>query len=144
METMNCSQIRDSLIRHLNAGIEVGTLMNQCVFTLPIRSLDDRSTEVFIEDKLGGFYRVHDAGITSSHLFAQGIHITEHKAQLFEEMAQRLGAAYTDGTFEKSCRLEEIENAILAVSQCAALASIEVAAHKPNFRDEPIINRVER
>jgi hypothetical protein len=144
MEIMNCSEIKESLVRHLSEGIDFSKVMDQCVFTLPLRSLDDRSVEVFVEKKLGEFYRVHDAGITSSHLFAQGIHITEKKSLLFEEVARRLGVTYLEGRFETSCQMAELQNAILAVSQCSALASLEVAAHKPVFEDEPIITRVQR
>jgi hypothetical protein len=78
--------------------------MDQCVFSLPIRGLDERPTDVFVEKQLGQSFRVHDAGITTSHLFAQGIHITEHKASMLEEVAKRLGVSYLAGTFEVSCK----------------------------------------
>lgn len=144
METTNCSQIRQQLINRLSNDIEASVIEGQCVFTLPIRTVDDRTTEVFIEKQLGDTYRVHDAGITTSHLFAQGIHITENKTELFEEMARRLGATYMAGMFEKWCKENEIQDAIMAVGQCASLATMEVAAHKPIFEEEPITKRVER
>lgn len=144
MEIMNCSEIKNSLIRHLSSGVESSTINDQCVVTLPLKSVDERAVEVFVQQKLGDFYRVHDAGITSSHLFAQGIHMTQHKTALFEEVARRMGVAYLDGRFETSCRMGEIDNAILAVSQCASIVSLEVAAHKPVFEDEPIVTRVQR
>lgn len=144
METTNCSLIRKSLIQRLSDDVEVSMVSGQCVFTLPLKSLDERHTEVFIEKQLGDNYRVHDAGITSSHLFAQGIHITENKSVLFEEMARRLGATYLSGTFETRCKEDKLQDAILAVGHCAAMASIEVAAHKPMFEEEPITTRVQR
>jgi len=131
METTNCSQIREALIRRLNDEIAVQTVLNQCVFSLPFKCLDERATDVFVEKMLGDLYRVHDAGITTSHLFAQGIHITGHKAEVFEEVAKRLGVGYLAGTFEVSCKESEVQDAILAVGQCSALATFEVAAHKP-------------
>jgi hypothetical protein len=144
METTNCSHIRESLIRRLSEDIEVSVVSGQCVFTLPIQSLDARGAEVFIEKQLGDTYRVHDAGITTSHLFAQGIHITEHKTQMFEEMARRLGATYMSGVFEAWCKESELQDAILSVGQCAAMATMEIASHKPIFEEEPVSTRVER
>ncbi len=141
---MNCLNIRAALIHRMSDNIEVSMVQGQCVFTLPIKSLDDRLTDVFIEKQLGNIYHVHDAGITTAQLFAQGIHITELKAKLFEEMARRLGVAYTGGTFEVSCQETELQDAILAVGQCAAIATYEVAAHKPIIEEEPIKTRVQR
>ncbi len=144
MGTTNCSEIRESLIRRLSEDIAVSTVDGQCVFSLPIRCLDDRPTDVFVEKLLGDSYRVHDAGITTSHLFAQGIHITEFKAEMFEEVAKRLGVSYLAGTFQVSCKESEIENAILAVGQCSALATIDVATQKPVIEEDPIKTRVHR
>lgn len=144
METTNCSQIREALIRRLSDEIVISTVMDQCVFSLPIKGLDDRTTDVFVEKMLGESYRVHDAGITTSHLFAQGIHITEHKADMFEEVAKRLGVNYLAGTFEVSCKESEIQDAILAVGQCSAMATVEVASHKPVIEEDPIKTRVHR
>jgi hypothetical protein len=144
METTNCSQIREALIRRLSDEIVISTVMDQCVFSLPIKGLDDRSTDVFVEKMLGESYRVHDAGITTSHLFAQGIHITEHKADLFEEVAKRLGVNYLAGTFEISCKESEVHDAIFAVGQCSAMATVEVASHKPVIEEDPIKTRVQR
>jgi hypothetical protein len=89
-------------------------------------------------------YRVHDAGITTSHLFAQGIHITQHKASLLEEVAKRLGVNYVGGTFEVSCKQQEIQDAILAIGQCSAMATVEAASHKPVIEEDPIKIRVQR
>ncbi|MGB8061100.1 MAG: DUF1828 domain-containing protein [Candidatus Sulfotelmatobacter sp.] len=122
----------------------ISTVTDQCVFSLPIKGLNDRTTDVFVEKMLGDSYRVHDAGITTSHLFAQGIHITEHKAEMFEEVAKRLGVNYLAGVFEVSCKESEIQNAILAVGQCSAIATVEVASHKPIIEEDPIKLRVER
>lgn len=144
METSSCSEIREALLRRLGEGVAVSTVSDQCVFSLPIRTLDDRVTDVFVEKLLGESYRVHDAGITASHLFAQGIHITERKADLFEEVARRLGVTYLAGTFEVSCKEKDVYDAILAVGQCAALATVEVASHKPVVEEDPIRTRVHR
>ncbi len=141
---MNCSDLRTSLIRKINDEVETSIVAGQCVFTIPIKSLDDRYTEVFVENKLGDMYRVHDAGITTSHLYAQGIHMTEHKSEIFEEMARRLGVFYVRGAFEVSCKREQVDTAILAISQCAAIASFELASHGPVVEQEPIERRVER
>ena len=144
MEIMSCSQIKEALIRRLNDDIAVTMVQNQCVFSLPFRCLDERITDVFVEKMLGDLYKVHDAGITTSHLFAQGIHITGHKADMFEEVAKRLGVGYLGGTFEVSCKESEIQDAILAVGQCSSLATFEVAAHKPIVEEDPVTTRVHR
>jgi Domain of unknown function DUF1828 len=144
METTNCSQIREALIRRLSDQIVISTVMDQCVFSLPIRGLDERPTDVFVEKQLGQSFRVHDAGITTSHLFAQGIHITEHKASMLEEVAKRLGVSYLAGTFEVSCKESEVQDAILAIGQCSAMATVESASHKPVIEEDPIKTRVDR
>lgn len=144
METTSCSELRTSLIRKLNDEVETSIIAGQCVFTIPIRSLDDRYIEVFVERKLGDQYRVHDAGITTSHLFAQGVHITERKSGLFEELARRLGVLYVRGSFEISCRKELVDGAILAIGQCASIATFELAEHVPVVERESVKQRVFR
>ena len=118
MEQTNCLLVKESLIRRVTAEIYVSTVMDQCVFTLPIKTFDDRSVDVFVQKRLGDLYLVHDAGITTSQLFAQGIHVTERKAFYFEEMARRLGAQYADGMFQVSCKRQDVDDAI---TRCGAV-----------------------
>jgi len=68
MEATTCSNIKEALIRRLSDEIVISTVMGQCVFSLPIKGLEERTTDVFVEKMLGESFRVHDAGITTSHL----------------------------------------------------------------------------
>jgi hypothetical protein len=144
MDKMNCNTVRQSLIDHLSAGIEVTTLADQCVFTLPLKTLDDRLTDVFVEQKLGDTFLVHDAGMTTSQLFAQGIHLTEAKNRLLNDIARRLGVVYQNGMFQAACKAADVENRVLAIGQCIGFGMLEVASHKPTFEEEPVVSILQR
>lgn len=90
-DLVNCTSVRQSLLRRLSDDICVMQAADQCVLTFPLRTLDDRHPDVFVDKKLGGSYLVHDAGKTASHLFAQGIHMTESRNSTFRQIASHLG-----------------------------------------------------
>jgi hypothetical protein len=144
MDKMNCNSIKQSLIDRLAADIEVTALHHQCVLTLPLKTLDDRLTDVFVEEKLGDMFLVHDAGMTTSQLFAQGIHLTESKNKLLSEIARRLGVIYKNGMFQVACKGQDVEASVFAVGQCIGFGMLEVASHKPTFEEEPVLSIVQR
>ena len=80
METQGCSSIRDSLLSFLGTELEVSTFENQCIITLPLKTLDDRFLDVYVEPRIGDYIVVHDGGRTASELHAQGIHLTDTNA----------------------------------------------------------------
>ena len=111
---------------------------------LPLKTLDDRYLDVYIESKIGDFAIVHDGGRSTAELFAQGIHLTDAKEAQLKAVAARYGASYADGSFSVGCRLESVQQAVLAVAQCASLAMYDVLTHAPVIEAEPLALVVRR
>ena len=65
METQVCSSIRDALLSFLGAELEVSTFEDQCIITLPLKTLDDRFLDVYVEPRIGDYVVVHDGGRTA-------------------------------------------------------------------------------
>src|SRR5262249_42816963 len=144
MDLASCNSVRDSLIRRLSDDISVIQIADQCVFSFPFRTLDDRYPDIFVDRKLAGSFLVHDAGKTASHLFAQGIHMTEGRAKNLKEISSRLGVEFADGMFQVLCDASTLEVAILAVAECILLGTVDIAYHKPTFDDEPVTSIIKR
>jgi hypothetical protein len=98
---------------------------------------------VFVHEKIPGFFAVDDGGKTAAELFAQGIHLTDVRLAVMEELAERYGATFAQGTFRIGCRTEKLNAAIVSIAQCATLATWYVLGHKPKFDEEPILHRIE-
>jgi hypothetical protein len=111
---------------------------------LPTKTLDDRYIAVFVDRKTPDYFVVHDAGKTAAELHAQGIHITDLRAETFAQMADRLGAMFMDGVFQLGCKENDLHSAILAICQCESMGMWHVLGHKPDFAEEPLLSRVER
>ena len=146
METQGCSSIRDSLLSFLGTELEVSTFENQCIITLPLKTLDDRFLDVYVEPRIGDYIVVHDGGRTASELHAQGIHLTDTKRALLQLMASRYGASFDgkDDTFKIGSKGDAVQSAILAIAQCASLAMHDVLSHSPVIEAEPTRARVRR
>ena len=143
MEQANCGSLKAELLEYIARQIDVTAVRDKCVITLPTKTLDDRYPDVFIERKMPDYFLVHDAGKTTSELFAQGIHITDARADLLSSAAERLGVNFVDGVFNVGCTGAGLSGAILAVSQCMSLGMWEVVHHKPDFGDAPILTLAE-
>jgi len=144
MEQTNCLSIRDSLVAFLGQEIQVIESKDGCVLVLPGKTLDDRQNAIFIDQRMPDFFLVHDAGKTTAELHAQGVHITDTREQAFAQMADRLGAVFSNGVFQIGCNRDELYHAILAVGQCESLGMWHLLGHKADFSDEPIRSRVDR
>ena len=144
MEQTSCHSLRDSLVAYFAQEVEVATYREKCVVTLPLNTLDGSFISIYLEDMLNGLFVVNDGGKTVADLFAQGIHLTDTRNASLTTMARRLGASFSNGVFEVGCKREKIYDAIFAISQCCALASIEVLQVKPVVEEEPISVRVGR
>lgn len=138
-----CSSLKDDFGRFYAAELSVSQERGACIVTLPSKTIDDRCPDVFIEEKLDR-YLVHDGGKTASELFAQAVHLTESREQALQDMAQTLGATFSDGMFRAICSRDELEKTILLVGDCAVMASWLLLQQKPVFTDVPIIARVDR
>jgi len=144
MEILNCSSIKTSLIDFLRTQVEVASFTDRCVITLPIKTLDDRLVDVVVERKLSDFFVVHDAGKTLNELFVQGISITDIKKTHLEAMARQFGVELSGEVFKIGCKIDKLQNAILAISQCSTLAMFELLSHRPEVEEEPLSSRVGR
>src|SRR5258708_1178478 len=90
----NCRLLRANLLEFLGSAIDVIETRDACVLTLPQKTLDDRRASVFVQEKMPDYFLVHDGGKTAAELFAQGIHITDLKQTILEELAERYGATF--------------------------------------------------
>jgi hypothetical protein len=136
--------IRESILTFLGAHLEVTPFDDYCLVTLPLKTADDRSLDVFIEPKLGDFFLVHDGGKTAAELYAQGLHVEGARLRTMRAIAECYGATFDSGTFTIGCRKEGVQSAVMAVSQCASLAMVDVLSHQPVIEEEPVIARVTR
>lgn len=140
----NCQFLKETLFEFLGNAINVTAIKDYCVLTLPQKTVDDRLVSVFVHENIPGYFLVDDGGKTAAELFAQGIHITDVKMVGLEDLAERYGATFSEGTFRIGCRTERLNDAIMSISQCATLATWHVLAHKPRFEEEPVLHRIEK
>ncbi len=142
----NCDSLKDSLVAFLGANMEVTTANGRCIVTLPVRTLDDRFINVYVEPKLGSYVLVHDGGKSIAELFAQGIHLSDGQAAHMKAVARRYGATFQNDMFTCGAHSDsvELQVAILAIAQCAAMAMVPVLSHEAVVEDEPISARVAR
>lgn len=139
----NCQFLKKTLLEFLGNAIDVTETRDYCVLTLPQKTIDDRLASVFVQEKMPGFFLVDDGGKTAAELFAQGIHVTDLKLAALEELAERYGATFVQGTFRIGCHAEKLNAAIVSIGQCATLATWYVLGHKPRFEEEPVLHRIE-
>ncbi len=140
MESQTCRSIRAALLEYFGEQTEVLSLGNTCVISLPIKTVDNRWVDVYIDERMEGYYVVHDAGKTSSELISHGVKITGGQMATFNQIAGSFGAAVQeDGSFVFGCKREGLQEAIFAVAQCASLGMLEVVKHRPVVEDEPVV-----
>jgi hypothetical protein len=145
MAASTCSSIKDELLKFFTAHASVATRGSMCVLTLPVRTIDGRFVEVFVEEKLGDAVLVHDAGKTAGELHVQGLHWTAARRDLLRRVAERFGVTLDDrGVFQKACKRAAASEAVLAISQCASVGMFEVVQHAPRVEEEPIAAQVKR
>jgi hypothetical protein len=145
MAASTCSSIKDELLKFFTAHTSVATRGPMCVLTLPVRTIDGRFVEVFVEEKLGDAVLVHDAGKTAGELHVQGLHWTAARRDLLRRVAQRFGVTLDDrGVFQMACKRGRVSEAVLAISQAASVGMFEVVQHAPRVEEEPIAAQVKR
>lgn len=144
MAQLTCSQIKDLVVSSLGQNTEVTSVRGTCIVTLPLKTIDDRYPDVFIDRVGEDSYRIHDAGITTSQLFSQGVHLTELKTAALVDMAERLGIFFSNGVFQTLVKADGIEASVFAISQCTSIGMFELLSHKPIVEEEPMSGRVKR
>jgi hypothetical protein len=113
--------------------------------TLPIRTIDGRFVEIFIEQKFGDSLLVHDAGKTAGELHLQGLHWTESRRTILASIAAKFGVSIdSKGVFQVACKADTVADAIISVSQCAAVGMFEIAQHFPVIEEEPVASQIKR
>jgi hypothetical protein len=101
--------------------------------------------EIYVEEKLGDVFIVHDGGKTTAELFSQGIHVRDSKrAAVLKNLAGRYGATFDNGSFSVACHRDGIQDAVLSIAQCTTLAMFDLLRHVPVVEDEPMVTRVGR
>ena len=131
---MDCRQVKHSLLRFIDKELMVTPFPGHCTVTLPLMTLDGRYIDVHVEEvDEGRRVEVHDGGRAASELYAQGIHLAASKRAVFGALAKRYGARFDeeDDTFRMPTGSGDVQDAILAIAQCASLAMHDVLLHKP-------------
>jgi len=144
--TLNCSELRDLIAAQFGEHVRVRVSRDHCIVTLPIKTVDDDRISVVVEEKLG-YFLVHDGGTTDSALFSQGVTLHPRKLEQQHEIARRFGVEVVDNLIRRTGPLRDLKQiyeAVLAVAQCAALASLELMSHQVEIEDEPIVGKVGR
>lgn len=144
MDPINCRSIRDLLVSYFGANTEVTTANDRCIVTLPLTTLDDRSVHVYVQQTMADYVVVSDGGKSMAELFAQGIHLTETQISFMKTIARHYNATFIGNIFQIGCKLSEVQQSVVAIAQCAALAMVPVASHRAVIEDEPVSARIAR
>lgn len=144
MDQQTCLTLKESFNRYFLNEVAVTAWRDCCVLTLPIKTLDQRYPDVFIEKKLENSFLVHDSGTTVAQLYAQGIHVTESRSASFEAIARRFGAVYAEETFQRLSDARELESSVLAIAQCELLGMYEVLGHTPLVEQDSVDLRIKQ
>jgi Domain of unknown function DUF1828 len=144
MDKTYCHSLKDSLLSFMGQEVSIRESRSGCVLVLPTKTLDDRLVTVFVDRKAKDYFLVHDAGKTAAELHAQGVHITDMRAEAFSQMAERLGANFADGIFQVGCNQKSLTTSVLSISQCESMGMWHILGHKPDLAEEPIKSYVEK
>lgn len=140
-----CRSLKDSLLTFLGQQVEVSAVEHRCILTLPLKTLDGRYLEVFVDQTVGDDYvLVHDGGNAVAELFLQGIHLTSTRESQMRQIAKRYRANFIANSFSVGVKHEKVNDAILAIAQCSSLAMFDVIKHEPVIEEEPILALVKR
>jgi hypothetical protein len=126
MQTANCQSIKNAVLQHLTEGTSVEHAGNLCIVTLPIRTIDDRLVDVFVESRQSDFYLVHDAGKAANELILRGINITNAMNRNYSLLAEKFGVKWSDEMFQTGCKLSRIPQSALAVAMCSSMATLDL------------------
>ncbi|MDQ6666225.1 MAG: hypothetical protein M3Z23_17745 [Acidobacteriota bacterium] len=125
-----CSMLKDSLAKYFGEQVRITDLNNQCIFTFPLKTLDNRLVAVIVEEKLGGYYAVHDGGKTDSALFCDGLSMTDSIRDNQKRIARAFGVSVADKLIQKTCTSEELNETIMSIAQCAAMFTTQLLSRE--------------
>lgn len=138
MPVVSCDSVREVILKHLSELTRVEQARDLCIATLPVRTLDGRLVDVFIEQRIGDYVRVHDADKAANELILQGVNITSSISGNCERIAQSFGVAWSDEMFQSNCKIEKISSAALSVAMCSSLAMVHLLGHVEEPEQETV------
>src|SRR4051794_38149538 len=126
MQTANCKSIKAAVLQHLAEGTAVEHVGELCIVTLPIRTIDDRLVDVFVEPRQADFYLVHDACKAANELILRGINITNAMNRNYSLLAERFGVKWSGEMFQTGCKVNGIASSALAIAMCSSMATLDL------------------
>jgi hypothetical protein len=142
MATDKCLSIKDSILSFVAQNTIVEQMGNMCVATLPIPTVDGRFVDVFIESKIGDYIFVHDGGKAANEMIIQGMDLTESVHRACEQLAHNFGVSWVDETFQSTCKLTQLNRAVMNVAACSSLATFHLVGHEAAAEENPIRGQV--
>lgn len=133
-----CESIKSSIQNFLSEQTIVETAGDLCVVTIPIPTVDGRLVDVFVERKLGDTLLVHDAGKAANELIINGVDITDSIDQRCDLLAQSFKVSWTDETFQKICKGDQLNQAVMSVAACSSLAMFNLIGHQALPEENPV------
>jgi hypothetical protein len=134
MAEVKCDSFREAVAKYLANSTTAERIRDLCVVTLPIPTVDGRMVDVFVENKVGDYYLVHDAGKAANELILNGVDITPTIRDSCDNLARAFGVAWVDEVFQFGCKMPSLATTALAVATCSAFASVHLLAKKKSPR----------
>lgn len=129
MPKVNCNSVRDSFLKHLTEVSTIQLVRDLCVLTVPMRTVDGRLVDVFIESRAEDYFLVHDAGKAANELILQGVNLTPSIQKNCESLATKFSVQWSEEMFQVRCKIDHLNAAILGVAMCSSLATIHLLEH---------------
>lgn len=124
-----CESIHESILKHLSDLTLVEQHRDLCVVTLPIRTVDGRLVDVFVEERAGDYFLVHDASKAANELILTGVNMTASMKSSFERLAASFGIQMVNETFQTTCKAAQLNSALLGVAMCSSMATMHLLEH---------------
>jgi hypothetical protein len=138
MMMVNCNSIKDSILNHMAEQTFISQTKDLCVVTLPIKTLDGRLVDVFIDERQADYYVVHDGGKAANELILQGGKITPSAEVRLATIATNMGVSWADEMFQVGCKIDTLHSAALSVAMCSCLAMTQLLEYGSETIQEPV------
>lgn len=142
MPTARCESIHESILKHLSDWTTVEHVRDLCVVTLPVRTVDGRLVDVFVESRSGDYFLIHDAGKAANELILHGVDITPSINHNLECIASSFGTQWADEMFQARCKVGQLNSVILGVAMSSSFATIHLLEHVADVEGEAIRDQV--
>ena len=131
MSRVICGSIREQLVSYLDRLTESTQARDICIVTVPVKTVDDRWVDVYVEPTTSSdYYRVHDGGKAFSELSVQGFNVHGRRQAKLVQLAARYGLGIDRGVITAGASSGKLSEAIWAVAQCSFLASVDLIMRK--------------